>query len=161
VKLNNCQSPTLYLKYPTSWFVTVQWISKLSAMCGKVVKFTPRTGGFMGGYYNCSVLRGEDENICHSEQHSYIVVLFGRHWKLTFIQFPLNVSAISGTFLTLTLSMYTYCCLYIFIVVYVFLLIVHVFLTLSTYSYCCLCILIDRPYILIVVYLYLLLSMYS
>ena len=54
----------------------------------------------------------------------------------------------------LTLSMYSYCCLYILIVVYVFLL-------LSMYSYCCLCILIVRPCILIVVYVYLLLAMYS
>ena len=47
------------------------------------------------------------------------------------------------------------------IVVYVFLLFVHVFLKLSMYSYCCLCILILRPCILIVVYVYLLLSTYS
>ena len=47
--------------------------------------------------------------------------------------------------------MYFYCkspC--IIIVVYVFLLFVHVFLTLSMYSYCGLCILIVRPCILIV-----------
>jgi hypothetical protein len=49
--------------------------------------------------------------------------------------------------------MYSYCCLYILIVVYVLLLFVNVFLTLSVYSYCCL-------YILTVVYVLLLLSMY-
>ena len=51
-------------------------------------------------------------------------------------------------------SIYSYRCLYILIVVYVF-------LSLSMYSYCCLCILIVRPCILIVVYIFLLLSMYS
>ena len=56
---------------------------------------------------------------------------------------------------------YSYCCLCILIVVYVFLLFVHVFLTLSVYSYCCLCILIIRPCILIVVYVFLSKSMYS
>ena len=67
----------------------------------------------------------------------------------------------------LLLSMYSYCCLCILIVVYVFLL-------LSMYSYCCLCIVIVIyvllllymysyfcPCILIVVYVFLLLSMYS
>jgi hypothetical protein len=67
----------------------------------------------------------------------------------------------------LLLSMYSYCCLCILIVVYVFLLlsiysycclciliVVYVFLLLSIYSYCCLC-------IFIVVYVFLLLSMYS
>ena len=49
----------------------------------------------------------------------------------------------------------------ILIVVYVFLLFVHVFLTLSMYSYCCPCILIVCPCILIVVYVYLLLPMYT
>ena len=58
--------------------------------------------------------------------------------------------------------MYFYCkSLCILIVVYVFLLFVHVFFTLSMYSYCGLCILIVRPCILIVVYVYLLLSTYS
>ena len=49
------------------------------------------------------------------------------------------------------LSMYSYCCLCILIVAYVFLL-------LSMYSYCCLCILIVSPCIPIVVYV---LFMYS
>jgi len=39
----------------------------------------------------------------------------------------------------LTLSMYSYRCLCILTVVYVFLLFVHVFLSLSMYSYCFLC----------------------
>ena len=51
--------------------------------------------------------------------------------------------------------------LYILIVVYVFLLFVHVLLSLSIYSYCCLRILIVHPCILMVVYVYLLLSRYS
>ena len=52
--------------------------------------------------------------------------------------------------------MYFYCkSLRIIIVVYVFLLFVHVFLTLSMYSYCGLCFLIVRPCILIVVYVFL------
>jgi len=54
---------------------------------------------------------------------------------------------------------YFYCKSLCILVVYVFLLFVHVFLTFSMYSYCCLCILIVRPCILI--YVYLLLSMYS
>ena len=54
----------------------------------------------------------------------------------------------------LLLSMYSYCCLRILIVVYVFLL-------LSMYSYCCLRILIVSLCILIVVSVFLLLSMYS
>ena len=37
----------------------------------------------------------------------------------------------------LLLSMYTYRCLCILIVVYIFLLFVHVFLSLSMYTYCC------------------------
>ena len=58
--------------------------------------------------------------------------------------------------------MYFYCkSLCIIIVVYVFLLFVHIFLTLSMYSYCGLCILIVRPCILNVVYVFLLWSMYS
>ena len=69
-------------------------------------------------------------------------------------------------------SMYSYRCLCIPIVVYVFLfssmysyrclcilIVVYVYLSLSMYSYCCLCILIVCPYILIVVYVFL--SMYS
>jgi len=44
--------------------------------------------------------------------------------------------------------MYSYCCLCILIVVYVFLL-------LSMYSYCCLCILIVRLCILIIVHVFL------
>ena len=42
----------------------------------------------------------------------------------------------------LLLSMYSYCCVCIVIVVYVFLLFFYVFWSLSMYSYCCLCILI-------------------
>jgi len=72
VKLNNCLSPRLYLKCPLSWFVTVQWISKLSATCVKVVEFTPRIGGFMGGYSTCCVLEGEGKNNFYSEHHNYI-----------------------------------------------------------------------------------------
>jgi len=52
--------------------------------------------------------------------------------------------------------MYFYCkSLCILIVVYVFLLFVHVFIKLSMYSYCCLCIPIVHPCILIVVYVFL------
>jgi hypothetical protein len=38
----------------------------------------------------------------------------------------------------LMLSIYSYCCLCILIVVYVVLLFDHVFLSLSMYTYCCL-----------------------
>ena len=61
----------------------------------------------------------------------------------------------------LTLSMYSYCCLWILIVRPCIRIVVYVFLLLSMYSYRCLCILIVRPCILIVVYVYLLLSTYS
>ena len=58
-----------------------------------------------------------------------------------------NFFILDYTRYVLFLSMYSYCCLCIIIVVYVFLF-------LSIYSYCFLC-------ILIVVYVFLLLSMYS
>jgi hypothetical protein len=41
--------------------VTVQWISKLGAKCGKVAGLTPRIGGFMGGYCIWNVLGGEEK----------------------------------------------------------------------------------------------------
>ena len=67
-----------------------------------------------------------------------------------------DASYVSVTF------MYFYCkSLCILIIVYIFLLFVHVFSTLSMYSYYCLCILIVRPCILNVVYVFLLLSMHS
>ena len=63
--------------------------------------------------------------------------------------------------------MYSYCCLCIHIVVYVFLLLVYVFfllvcvfLLLSVYSYCCLFLLLVYVFLLLV-YVFLSLTMYS
>ena len=63
--------------------------------------------------------------------------------------------------ISIVMSGHFYCkSLCILIVVYLFLLFVHVFLTTSIYSYCRLGILIVRQCILKVVYVFLLLSMY-
>ena len=75
---------------------------------------------------------------------------------ITVIKFMQQSKWIINLFLTTnkTLSMYSFCCLCILFVVYVFFLLSMYYFCSSMYSYCCLC-------ILIVVYVFFLLSMYS